>query len=73
MESRTSSCLEALHERVWEILSEGISIHSGARFRCNGGRAERSNFAHPAKGILGECSLPSYLQRTVTTRPAESE
>jgi hypothetical protein len=35
-------------------------------------RAERSNFAHPARGILGKCSLPSYLQRTVTTRPADS-
>ena len=42
-------------------------------FRCNGGRAERPKSAHPARGILGERSLPSYLQRTGTTRPAESE
>jgi hypothetical protein len=44
-----------------------------AGFRCDGGRAKRSNSAHPAIRILGECVLPSYFQRTVTTRPAESE
>src|SRR5665213_166599 len=42
-------------------------------FRCNGGRAKRSKSSHPATDILGERSLPSYLQRTVTTRPPESE
>jgi hypothetical protein len=43
------------------------------QFRCNGGRAKRANSAHPPRDILGECLLPSYFQRTVTTRPAESE
>jgi integrase len=42
-------------------------------FRCNGGRPERSDSARPARGILGQCSLPSYLQRIVATRPADSE
>src|ERR1700689_1168171 len=42
-------------------------------FRCNGRRAARSESAQSARDILDECSLASFLQRTVTTRPAESE
>src|ERR1700738_5199013 len=30
-------------------------------------------FRSPGKGILGECSLPSYLQRAITTRAAAPE